>query len=119
MAKLAHANSRGIEMLSICKEAGVKMGFGTDLMGELHVAQSREFSIRREVLPAAEVIAAATVVNAEILNRAGELGVIAPGALADVLVVDGDPLKDINLLLGQGEHLSVIMKGGELYKCRI
>ena len=119
MAKLAHANSRGIEMLSICKEAGVKMGFGTDLMGELHVAQSREFSIRREVLPAAEVIAAATVVNAEILNQTGELGVIAPGALADLLVVDGDPLKDINLLQGQGEHLSVIMKGGELYKCRI
>jgi imidazolonepropionase-like amidohydrolase len=119
MAKLAHANSRGIEMLSICKEAGVKMGFGTDLMGELHVAQSREFSIRREVLPAAEVIAAATIVNAEILNRTGELGVIAPGALADLLVVDGDPLKDINLLQGQGEHLSVIMKGGELYKCRI
>ncbi|HWD59304.1 MAG TPA: hypothetical protein VG308_13540 [Stellaceae bacterium] len=50
------------------------------------------------------------------LNRAGELGVIAPGARADLIAVDGDPLRDIALLDGQGEHLSVIMKDGVLHK---
>jgi len=119
MEKLRIVNEAGIKMLDICKAAGVKMGFGTDLMGELEYAQSREFTIRRQVLSAREIIASATTINAEILNRSGQLGVIAPGAIADVLLVDGNPLKDINVLEGQGEHLSVIMKGGALYKNRL
>src|SRR2546429_19682 len=51
-----------------------------------------------------------------LLNRPGELGVIAPGARADLIAVDGDPLADISLLDGQGEHLSHIMKDGVFYK---
>ena len=60
-----------------------------------------------------EIIQSATVVNAEILNQEGELGVIAPGATADILVVDGDPTEDLQLFQDQGAHLSVIMKAGE------
>jgi imidazolonepropionase-like amidohydrolase len=116
MEKLRRVNDHGVQMLAICRDAGVKMGFGTDLMGELHVAQSREFAIRAEVLRVAEVLQAATLVNAEILGRTGELGVIAPGALADLLVVDGNPLQDINLLQDQGAHMPVIMKGGRFHK---
>jgi imidazolonepropionase-like amidohydrolase len=44
------------------------------------------------------------------------LGVIAPGAMADLIVVDGNPLNDLTLLQGQGEHLRMIMKAGTLYK---
>jgi len=95
------------------------MGFGTDLMGELHTAQSREFLIRGAVLPAHEVIASATKVNAQILMREHELGCIAPGAYADLLVVEGNPLKDLRLLTEQGAHMSVIMKGGAFYKNRL
>ena len=58
----------------------------------------------------------ATEVNAEILNMAGELGVIRAGALADLVVVDGDPLTDIGLLTGQGEHLPAILKDGRFFK---
>jgi imidazolonepropionase-like amidohydrolase len=58
-------------------------------------------------------------VNAEILNRSGELGVISPGALADLLVVDGDPLENLSLLEDQGKHLAVIMKGGQLFVNRL
>jgi imidazolonepropionase-like amidohydrolase len=119
MEKLRIVNEAALRMLEICRESGVKMGFGTDLMGELEYAQSREFSIRAEVLTPREVIAAATTVNAEILNRTGQLGVIAPNALADMLLVDGNPLENLQLLQGQGEHLSVIMKGGALYKNRL
>ena len=114
--KLKRVNEAGIRALEICRSAGVKMGLGTDLMGELLDAESREFSIRASVLPTAEVLQAATSVNAEILQRDGELGVIAPGALADLILVDGDPLADISLLEGAGTHISLIMKDGIVYK---
>ncbi len=116
MEKLRRVNEGGIQMLSICKSAGVKMGFGTDLMGELHVAQSREFLIRAQVLGAAEVIASATIINAEIIGMSKQLGIIEAGALADILVVDGDPLKDLHLSKNQGQHLVAIMKDGAFYK---
>jgi len=82
----------------------------------MHRYQSREFVIRAEAMVPFEIIRSATIVNAELLNRAGELGVIAPGARADLIAVDGNPLADISLLDGQGEHLTHIMKNGMLYK---
>lgn len=116
MSKLSRILEVGLRSIEILKGEGVKIGFGTDLLGELREEQSREFSIRAEVLTPYEIICQATAVNAEILNRTGELGVVAPGALADLLVVDGNPLNDISLLEHQGRHLSLIMKGGWLYK---
>lgn len=119
LEKLHMVNEAGINMLDICRKAGVQMGFGTDLMGELNDAQSREFLIRREVLPAADILKSATTINAKILHQEGKLGVIAEGALADLLVVDGNPLEDLQLLQEQGKHLSVIMKNGSFYKNNI
>jgi len=118
---LAAMAQRPLTLVTIeaAKAAGVPMGFGTDLLGETHEQQSREFSIRAQVLSPAEILHSATVVNAEILNRSDELGVIAPGALADLLVVDGDPLEDLSLLEEQGQHLAVIMKGGRLFVNRL
>ena len=106
-------------MLEICRNAGVEMGFGTDLMGELNDAQSREFIIRSQVLPPVEILKSATSVNAKILQQEGKLGVIADGAFADILVVDGNPLQDLQLLQDQGAHLSVIMKNGTFHKNNI
>ena len=63
-----------------------------------------------------DVLVSATAVNAEILNRKGELGLIAPGAKADLLLVDGDPLADLSLLTEPERTLEVIMKNGEIYK---
>jgi imidazolonepropionase-like amidohydrolase len=116
MAKLGEVRETGLGSLEILRRAGVKIGYGTDLLGPMHRYQSREFVIRAEAMPAFDIIRSATTVNAELLNRAGELGVVAPGARADLIVVDGDPLADISLLDGQGEHLSYIMKGGVFYK---
>jgi imidazolonepropionase-like amidohydrolase len=59
-----------------------------------------------------DVIRSATSNAAELFDMTGQIGVIAPGAYADMLVVDGDPLADINLLQEQGKHLDVIMKAG-------
>ena len=114
--KIKDVRETGWQSLEYAKAAGVKMGFGTDLLGETHHYQSLEFSIRAEVLSPFEIIQSATARNAELLNCAGELGVVAPGALADMIVVDGNPLDDLTLLQDQGEHLPLIMKGGKLYK---
>jgi imidazolonepropionase-like amidohydrolase len=109
----------GLRSLEIAREAEVPMGFGTDLLGETHEHQSEEFSIRARVLPPAEILRQATLVNAEILGRTGELGVIAPGARADRPVVGGNPLDDLALLEGQGQHLDAILKGGDFVVNRL
>ncbi|MBM3489180.1 MAG: amidohydrolase family protein [Alphaproteobacteria bacterium] len=116
IAKIADVRGPGLESLAIAKRAGVATVFGTDLLGELQVHQSEEFLIRAQVLPAMEVIRSATGVAAQLLNRVGEFGTVQPGALADLLVVEGDPSADLGLLQEQGRHLSLIAKAGRLYK---
>jgi imidazolonepropionase-like amidohydrolase len=104
----------GLASLEIAREVGVPMGFGTDLLGETHDQQSREFRIRAEVLTPVEILRSATLVNADILGRRGELGVVAPGAVADLLLVDGSPLDDVSLLAEPEKHLALVMKAGEV-----
>jgi imidazolonepropionase-like amidohydrolase len=118
-AKVKDVLDQGLASLEIARAAGVPIGFGTDLLGETHDQQSREFEIRARVLSPAEVIRSATVVNAEILNRRGELGVVAPGALADLLIVDGDPLANLALLAEPEKHLAAIMQGGQFVVNRL
>jgi imidazolonepropionase-like amidohydrolase len=119
VAKIETVRTAGVRSLEILRAAGVTLGFGTDLLGEMHRHQSREFLIRREVLPANEILASATRVAAEVLGMAGRLGVVAPGALADLIVVDGDPLSDLTVLTGQGERLAAIVQNGRLVKNRM
>ena len=102
--------------LESMRKAGVRLGLGTDLLGETYVQQCREFSIRREVFTPVEILRQATSVNAEILMQQDRLGCIKPGAHADLLVVDGDPLADIELLAANGRNLRLIMRAGELVK---
>ncbi len=114
VAKIATVRTAGLHSLEIYKKAGVKIGYGSDLLGPSQRLQSDEFRIRREVLSAQEVIQCATTTAAEVLNQVGQLGRIQAGALADVLLVDGNPYRDLSCLLGQGEHIDLIMKGGEI-----
>jgi imidazolonepropionase-like amidohydrolase len=116
LGKLGDVREAGLRSLETLAAAKVPIGFGTDLLGPMHRHQSREFVIRREAMAAIDIIRSATTVNAEILNRSGELGIVAPGACADLIVVDGDPLADISLLDGQGERLTHIMKDGVFHK---
>jgi len=116
VAKIAAAHEPGLRSLAIFRDAGVKMAFGSDLLGESHRLQSDEFRIRAGILGNAEAIRSATTIAAEVLRQEGVLGVIAPGATADLLVVDGNPLEDIGCLLGQGERIALIMQGGRMVK---
>jgi imidazolonepropionase-like amidohydrolase len=109
----------GLASLEIARQAGVRVGFGTDLLGETHAYQSEEFAIRARVLPPLEILRQATRENAEILGRSGELGVVAPGALADLLLLDGDPLQDVSVLAEAEKHLALVVKGGEVFVNRV
>jgi imidazolonepropionase-like amidohydrolase len=98
------------------RSAGVKIGFGTDLLGSLFDQQCSEFTLRSEVFSPLEILRQATSISAEMMMMAGQLGCVAVGAYADLLVVDGDPLKDISLLAANGRHLSVIVRDGVIVK---
>lgn len=110
--KLNDVYSHGIEAVRICREAGVKLGFGTDLLGPMHKHQRDEFRLRGEVETPFEVLNSATAVNAEIVGMTGQLGTIAPGAYADLLVIDGNPLEDLSLLYEDSEAIYSIWKAG-------
>jgi imidazolonepropionase-like amidohydrolase len=116
-ATLADAPAAFQATLTLARElwrAGVPLAFGTDerLYG---------FSAERELelwvkagIPAAEVLYAATLGAARIMRRDGELGVIAPGKLADLVIVDGDPLVDMAAM----RRVRLVCKGGHIYEPR-
>jgi len=116
MEKLRRIGGRAIESLKILKRAGVKMGLGTDLLGAQHVRQTTEFTLRAQVLPAIDILRSACAVNAELLNQTGRLGTVREGAIADLLVVDGNPLEDISVLARNGDGLVAIMHDGRFHK---
>ena len=116
MAKIEAVRGAGPRSLEIFARAGVRMAYGSDLLGETQRLQSDEFALRAAVLGAAEAIRAATTHAAFLLNMQGQLGTVAAGALADLLLVDGNPLENIDLLRGQGESLLVTMKDGRILK---
>jgi imidazolonepropionase-like amidohydrolase len=116
LEKLAEVREAGLRSLEILAAAGVPIGYGTDLLGPMHRYQTREFVLRGEAMAPFDIIRSATAVNAALLNREGELGVVAPGARADLIALDGDPLADIALLDGDGQHLAMVMKDGTFYR---
>jgi imidazolonepropionase-like amidohydrolase len=109
----------GLRSLEICKRAGVPVAYGSDLLGALQVDQSREFLLRQDVVSPIEIIRSATTIGAQVLRQEGKVGTLKAGAFADLLVVDGDPLKDLELFQRQGQHLRAIMKGGRFHKNRL
>ena len=115
VAKIADVREAGLRSLEIYRDAGVKMGFGSDLLGPSQRLQSDEFRIRSEVLGNKAALLAATTTAAEVLGLPDKLGCIAPGAWADMIVVDGNPLADISCMLGQGERIPLVMKCGEIH----
>jgi len=114
--KMANLFDSMLAGLTIMKNAGVKVGFGTDLLAEHQDRQGMEFEIRADVLDPYDILISATSVAAEILMEEGRLGVIAPGACADILLVDGNPMEDVRILARQGRNFPVIMKAGVFHK---
>jgi len=112
-------------MMTLAKKYKVKIAFGGDFFGApvIYAAQSREFGARLKWFTSAEILQQATGVNGELLALsgarnpyAGRVGVIEPGAMADLLVVDGNPLEDIRVLEEPEKTLRVIVKDGRVVK---
>jgi imidazolonepropionase-like amidohydrolase len=114
--KMEVAFASALSGMDLMRQAGVKIGLGTDLLGELYVQECREFTLRRDVFTPVEILRQATSNNAELMQMKGRLGTIAPGALADLLVVDGDPLADVGVIAEDGKNLRAIVRGGHLVR---
>jgi imidazolonepropionase-like amidohydrolase len=103
----------GCGSIEIARRAGVELGLGTDLLGEAQPWQNRELAIRADLEPAADVLRSMYRVNARLCGLEGEIGVLAPGALADVVVTSADPLRDLALLAEPEKALdAVVFRGG-------
>lgn len=117
MAKVNTVRSQGLNAIKIARANQVKVGFGTDLLGTNgHQLESQEFVIRSAIETPLEILESATLINAEIVNHSGKLGIIREGAYADLLLVNGNPLADITILANPEQNLTLIMKDGIIYK---
>ncbi|WP_028920985.1 metal-dependent hydrolase family protein [Pseudonocardia acaciae] len=115
-AKVFDVLDAGLNALELAHRGGVKLVYGTDLLGDMHYRQLTEFSIRAQVQPAPDIIRSATTTAAELLGLEGRAGVIAPGAFADLLVVDGNPLDDVTVLTNPDDALRLIMHAGRIHR---
>ena len=119
LGKLRQVQDRGIDAIRIAKAEGVPIAFGTDLLGHMHSRQSTEFALRAPALSPAEILQGATSIAADLLRQTGRIGVIAPGAFADLLVIDGDPTQDLQMLTAPEKGPLAVMKQGRFYLNRL
>ncbi|MGA9157874.1 MAG: amidohydrolase family protein [Candidatus Sulfotelmatobacter sp.] len=93
--------------------SGVKVAFGTDAAVYPHGMNAHEFAVMVKLgLTPLQAIQAATINAADLLGWPGKVGSLDPGAWADIIAVDGDPLKDVTIL----QHVKFVMKGGEVVR---
>lgn len=118
LEKTDRVKSQGIEAVKIAHKAGVKIALGSDLLGDMHSSQYEEFTLRQAAMKPVEILMSATSVNAELMQKEGQLGVVAPGAYADMLVMQGDPTVDL-ALFQQPDALQAVMKGGQFHINRL
>ena len=104
----------GLHALELAHRAQIPIAYGTDLLGGMHEEQLSEFTLRRQVQPPADILRSATTVAARLLRMEGQVGVVAPGASADLLVVEGDPLQDIAVLTDPPRRLKLVMARGRI-----
>jgi imidazolonepropionase-like amidohydrolase len=104
----------GLSALDRASRSGVRIAYGSDLLGGMHRHQAYEFRLRAQVQSAEEVLRSATTTAADLLGLAGEIGVVAPGAHADLLIIDGDPLADIGVLAEPDKNLRTVVQAGRV-----
>jgi imidazolonepropionase-like amidohydrolase len=114
--KINEARDRGLEALAIAQKLGVKIASGSDLLGPMQRYKGMELELKARVLGPMGAIVATTKMNAELLKKEKDLGTIEAGKLADLILIQGDPLKDITILQQYQEKISLIVQGGRVYK---
>ncbi|NIO60697.1 MAG: amidohydrolase family protein [Acidobacteria bacterium] len=108
-------------LISLVKKYDIKTGFGTDFVFGMYNRIGEEFTARAEYFTPAEIMRQATSESAEVIRMAGKLnrydnfGEIREGWLADLVLIEGNPMEDISILENQ-DNLAVIMKAGRIVK---
>jgi len=124
--KAAYMAENGHKIFEYGRKHGVKFGFGPDLYGNVEAARQSSEAIagRREYFPDNEIIDHIYKNNVILLEMTGErlpykegpLGEISEGAYADILLVEGNPLKDVAILGDWKNKIDLVMKDGKVYK---
>jgi imidazolonepropionase-like amidohydrolase len=114
--KINVVRERSFDALKLAYQAGVKIASGSDLLGPMQRHRARELALKAQVLSPLEALMSATKVNAELFRLERHIGTVEAGKLADLIVVRGDPLRDLTLLQDYRHNLLLIMKEGQIYK---
>jgi imidazolonepropionase-like amidohydrolase len=113
--KINQAREQSVQGLEHAYRAGCQIGSGSDLLGDMMVQRAVEFELKAQVMKPMEVLLSATKVNAELFRMSDRIGTVEPGKYADLLVVAGNPLRNLRAFQNQ-DNLKVIMKGGRFAK---
>jgi imidazolonepropionase-like amidohydrolase len=112
LAKIGQVVDDGLRALELADRAGVSIAFGTDLLGTMHRRQSEEFALRARVQSAEAILRSATTVAASLLRREADLGILAAGARADVVLTRRNPLTDIDVLADPTGGIAAVIRAG-------
>lgn len=118
-AKNDQVLASGLESLKVLKNAGVTTCYGSDLLSGLHVLQNKEFTLRAKVLSAKEILQSCTINAAKMMRQEGKLGCLKEGAIADMIILDKNPLEDITILDHGGEGMNSVIKDGRVVSSSI
>ncbi|KAJ5731433.1 uncharacterized protein N7483_005941 [Penicillium malachiteum] len=118
-AKNDEVLEKGLRAMKMAVDAGVTVCFGTDLLGPMHFAQSKEFSVRSKVLTPLQILRSATINAARLVMREDELGQIKEGFTADMLVLNANPLEDITVLDRAEQSILSVIKDGRIMTSRL
>jgi len=117
LAKAREVRDMAYNSLEYLYRHGARMGMGTDLFeARFHPMQNEEFEFRSDIVKPIDQLRSATSINAEIMQKSGLVGCLRPGAHADIIAIDGNPLKDISLMARPDEAFAMIMKAGDFVR---
>ena len=106
----------GKRAIRMAYEGGVKMAYGTDLLGDMQRRQLEEFALLYEIMPPLDSLKTATINSAQLLKMEDKIGDILEGGYADLLVYSENPLRKFDILQNPEQNLLLIMKDGQIYK---
>jgi len=114
-AKLRAVETEVGNSIRTMRDAGVKIGSGSDIVGLTQASRARELVLKGRILGAHAAILSATSVNAELFGLEDRIGTVEVGKDADLILVDGQPLDDVGVL-ADSERIRLVMRRGAVVK---